>query len=248
MKRHRYIILSAILLIAISSLLYALHYLIFHDPHHIFIFMLGKFAFLPIEVLLVVVIIGKLLESHEKNSMLQKLNMVIGTFFSELGTHLLGDITQFVENVDEVRNKLAIKNDWSEQNYKNALSFVQTFDFRINQNKLNLGVLRDRLGANRDLLVMLLANPNLLEHVSFTDLLWAIFHLMEELGAREKLDDIPQTDLEHIINDIKRVYSRLIGEWIRYCKHLQDMYPYMFSFVVRTHPLQDNPCATVTCD
>ncbi len=248
MKRHRYIILSAILLIAISILLYLLHYLIFLDPHHIFIFMLGDLAFLPIEVLLVVVIIEKLLWSHEKNSMLKRLNMVIGTFFSELGTYLLGDITQFVENVDEVRNKLAIKNDWSEQDYKNALSFVQTFDFRIDQNKLNLNVLRDRLGANRDLLVMLLANPNLLEHVSFTDLLWAIFHLMEELVAREKLDDIPQTDLEHIINDIKRVYSRLIGEWIRYCKHLQDMYPYMFSFVVRTHPLQDNPCATVKCD
>lgn len=247
MKRHRYIILSAILLIAISVLLYLLHYLIFLDPHHIFIYMLGDLAFLPIEVFLVVVIIEKLLESHEKNSMLKRLNMVIGTFFSELGTHLLGDITQFVENMDEVRDKLAIKNDWSEQDYKNALSFVQTFDFRINQNKLNLNVLRDRLGANRDLLVMLLANPNLLEHVSFTDLLWAIFHLMEELGAREKLDDIPQADFEHITGDIKRVYSRLIGEWIRYCKHLQDMYPYMFSFVVRTHPLQDNPCATVTC-
>ncbi|MEA3223785.1 MAG: hypothetical protein U9P49_11560 [Thermodesulfobacteriota bacterium] len=248
MKRHRDIILSAILLLAISSLLYLLHYLVFHDPHHIFIYMLGDLAFLPIEVFLVVVIIERLLESHEKNSMLQRLNMVIGTFFSELGTHLLGDITQWVENVDEVRDKLAITDDWSEQDYKNALSFIQTFDFRINQNKLNLSVLRDRLGANRDLLVMLLANPNLLEHISFTDLLWAIFHLMEELGAREKLDDIPQADLAHITGDIKRVYSRLIGEWIRYCKHLQDMYPYMFSFVVRTHPLQDNPCATVTCD
>jgi len=31
-------------------------------------------------------------------------------------------------------------------------------------------------------LLGLLGNPNLLEHDSFTDLLWAVFHLMEELS------------------------------------------------------------------
>jgi hypothetical protein len=38
--------------------------------------------------------------------------------------------------------------------------------------------------SKRDFLVALMENPNLLEHESFTDLLWAVFHLVEELAVR----------------------------------------------------------------
>ena len=77
------------LLILLSTLLYCLHFQIFGDAHHIFIYMLGDVAFVPIEVLLVTVIIHQLLAAREKQSLLKKMNMVIGTFFSEVGTDLL---------------------------------------------------------------------------------------------------------------------------------------------------------------
>jgi len=32
---------------------------------------------------------------------------------------------------------------------------------------------------------------------------------------------------------------------LRYCRHLQSAYPYIFSIVVRTHPLQAHPDAVV---
>ena len=101
------------------------------------------------------------------------------------------------------------------------------------------------LDEKRNMLVTLLANPNLLEHERFTDLLWAIFHLMEELDARPALTGLPQTDLDHIAGDIQRVYSRLTVEWLLYCRHLQKAYPYIFSIIARTHPLQENPSAIV---
>jgi hypothetical protein len=53
----------------------------------------------------------------------------------------------------------------------------------------------------------------LLEHDSFTDLLLAIFHLSEELAARDTLDGLPQSDYEHLAGDIKRAYTLLIREW-----------------------------------
>ena len=65
-------------------------------------------------------------------------------------------------------------------------------------------------------------NPNLLEHVSFTDLLLAIFHLSEELAARDTLDGLPQSDYEHLAGDIKRAYTLLIREWLAYMMHLKD--------------------------
>ena len=82
-KRNAFIAVLAIVFIALSVIIYFIHYLVFQDAHHIFIFMLGDLAFLPLEVLLVSVIIEHILNRREKQDKLQKLNMVIGTFFSE---------------------------------------------------------------------------------------------------------------------------------------------------------------------
>ncbi len=72
----------ALLLIVASALSYTVHFIIFRDPHHIFLYMIGDFGFLFLDVLLVLLIIERLLSGREKKAMIQKLNMVIGTFFS----------------------------------------------------------------------------------------------------------------------------------------------------------------------
>lgn len=246
MKRHAWIIATAAILTALSAAAYCVHYLIFHDHHHIFIYLVGDIAFVPIEVLLVVLILERMLSRREKHLMLQKLNMVIGTFFSEPGTQLLGMLTEHVENRDELRSHLDVQSDWSNRDFKRALDAVRTFDYKITVTPADLQSLRHTLVDKRGLLLTLLANPNLLEHERFTDLLWAILHLMEELVARDSLADLPATDLAHIAGDVKRAYSHLTVEWLLYCQHLQTAYPFIFSIVVRTHPLQAKPCAIVT--
>jgi hypothetical protein len=88
----------------------------------------------------------------------------------------------------------------------------------------------------------LLENPNLLEHESFTELLWAVFHLTEETACRVDLKQLPDTDCQHLSGDIKRVYGLLISEWLAYMKHLRDNYPYLFHLAARTNPF--NPDAS----
>ena len=61
---------------------------IFGDIHHIPAFLLEDIAFLPIEVLLVTLIIHRLLRNMEKRNRLEKLNMVIGAFYVQVGTSL----------------------------------------------------------------------------------------------------------------------------------------------------------------
>jgi len=87
----------------------------------------------------------------------------------------------------------------------------------------------------------LLQNPNLLEHDEFTDLLWAVCHLTEELEAREILRDLPRYDLKHLEGDIQRAFSLLVREWLSYMQHLRRHYPYIYSLSVRTNPF--NPTA-----
>ena len=76
MKKVRWeIVLGGALIIA-SILLYAWHFLIFHDAHHIFIYLIGDVAFLPLEVLIVTLIIHRLLSHRE----IQWLLMIKHTF------------------------------------------------------------------------------------------------------------------------------------------------------------------------
>ena len=71
-----------LILIALSAFVYLMHYFIFRDAHHIFIYLIGDIAFVFLEVLLVTLVLHQLLHYKEKKSMLNKLDMVIGYFLA----------------------------------------------------------------------------------------------------------------------------------------------------------------------
>ncbi len=239
-------VLIGLLLVSLSALVYFIHYLIFRDSHHIFIYLVGDIAFLPLEVLLVTLIIERLLKEREKQAIFRKLDMLIGAFYSELGKEVLGRISQFSGNRDELMDRLRISNNWKDKDFAAAMQFVERWDPKVDSRKGDLSGLRDFLSGKRDFMVSLLANPNLFEHESFTDLLWAVFHFTEELAARERLTDLPAKDYEHLSGDIDRVYCRLLKGWISYMEHLKEDYPYLFSLAVRTNPYNIDASPIVT--
>ena len=98
----------------------------------------------------------------------------------------------------------------------------------------------------REIMLRMLENPTLLEHETFTELLRAVFHLSEELEAREDFSGLPASDLAHLTNDVKRAYAMLASEWLDYAKYLKDSYPYLFSLAMRLNPfdLQSSPLVT----
>jgi hypothetical protein len=245
MRRYSNLIILAAILILLSAMLYFVHYLIFHDVNHIFIFLLGDLAFLPLEVFLVVIVIERVLASREKQAIMQKLNMVVGAFFSEVGNELLRRILGCFEKSDDIRQHLNVKQNWSRADFNKAIAFARTIKGEIDFGCLDLNDLKKFLVQKRQFLLALLENPNLLEHERFTDLLWATFHLTEELEARESLAGLPASDLKHIAIDTQRVYRLLIVEWLFYAAHLKSKYPYLFSLVARTHPFQERPSPLV---
>lgn len=236
----RWEILLGLFLIVLSVILYLLHYAIFMDPHHIFIYGLGDLAFLPVEVLLVTIIIHRLLSEREKRIRLEKLNMVIGAFFSEFGTKLLAYLSDLDPKLDEIREGLIVTDDWSKKEFHNCCSRLRDYGYEIDAQEVNLENLKTFLVGERDFLLRLLENPNLLEHETFTDLLQAVFHLTEELTHREDVKQASDKDLEHLTGDIKRVYSLLVYEWVAYMEHLKAEYPYLFSLAMRTNPFDQD--------
>ncbi len=83
-----------IYLVCLSILIYSIKYLIISDFQNTYVFVLNALGFLPINVLLVTVVLNKLLAVRSKRDRLEKINMVIGMFFSEMGTHLLSFIAK----------------------------------------------------------------------------------------------------------------------------------------------------------
>jgi hypothetical protein len=246
MKRHKDFLLIAALFITLSVLIYFIHYLIFRDMHHIFIYMIGDLAFVPLEVFLVVLVIERLMNRQEKRVILNKLNMVVGAFFSEVGMQLLGDLLNSMDDHQAISQRLSVRADWTASDFRQASSFALKIEGQADSRRVDLEKLKTFLVTKRIFLLALLENPNLLEHERFTDLLWAVTHLSEELGAREHLADLPKTDLDHLSVDIERVYDRLAAEWINYARHLKSSYPFLFSLILRTHPFQEHPSPVVT--
>jgi hypothetical protein len=101
------------------------------------------------------------------------------------------------------------------------------------------------LSQYKGFMLTLLENPQLFEHDRFTDLLHAVFHLSEELNARERLTDLPTTDYHHLSGDLTRVYSQLVIEWLEYMQHLKKKYPYLFSLSMRMNPFITNASAII---
>jgi hypothetical protein len=240
MKRFSRQILLGLSLIVLSIVFYLLHYAIFRDPHHIFLYLIGDIAFVFNEVLLVTLIIQRLLSEREKRTRLKKLNMVIGAFFSEVGTRLLTYFSDFDPKLDKIRKELVVTNDWSQQEFSSVSKRLKNYDYGVEIQKIQLEDLANFLMGKRDFLLRLLVNPTLLEHESFTELLRTVFHLTEELSNREDLTQLPDTDSQHLSGDIKRAYVLLVHQWFDYMKHLKDNYPYLFSLAMRLNPFDQD--------
>jgi len=243
MKQYKWQIVLGISLVALSAILYYIHFLIYRDAHHIFIYLLGDIAFIPIQVLLVTLIIEGLLNFREKKNKMAKLNMVIGAFFSDTGTKLAEKFFELDPDAERIRSQLVIKDDWTDEKFASAVNHLQKHKYNMKIDRADLEELRTYLLDKRGFLMRLLENSNLLEHDRFTNMLWAVFHLTEELIHRQSLKELPENDKKHLLGDMKRAYKAVIFEWIEYTKHLKAVYPYLFSLAMRTNPF--NPDASI---
>lgn len=234
-----------VLLIAASVFIYYIQITFFQRPADTFFYLLQDMAFVPIQVLLVTIIISELLIWNNKQAMMGKLNMVIGAFYSEMGTDLLRTLSPYDLNNEEFRKNFTLGRGFSEKEYRKLKNYLGRHEYRIESEGRDLEFLKGFLVANRACIMRLLENPNLLEHETFTDLLWAVSHLTEELAYRVNVRDLTAPDRAHLEDDIKRAYGLLTMEWLAYVRHLRKEYPNMFSLVVRINPFDPHASAEV---
>ncbi len=241
----RWKLVAGVLLVTLTLAMFTAHYMIFQDAHHLFIFFVGDLAFIPIEVLVITLIIDQMLESREKQQRMEKLNMVIGTFFSRIGTPLLEQLVQADTDIDHLKEHLIIGTDWHNEMFRDVQTCLKDHSCSVAIDLIDMESLKSFLASHEDFLLRLVENPMVFEHETFTDLILAINHLDEELKARDNLFSLPLSDLAHLAKDIQRVYSQLVPEWLKYMEYLKEHYPYLFSLAIRKNPFDQTASVVI---
>lgn len=173
----------------------------------------------------------------------EKINMVSGLFFSEMGNDLLKHFIQFDDEVGTLYKNLKISIKWENEDFNKAYNLIEKHPVSINSHKGQMQDLLEHMQNRSDLLLRLIENPSLQEHELFSELLRAIFHLRDELSHRNNLSQLLDSDRKHLEGDISRVYKLLIFEWLHYLRYIKKNYDYLFSLATRTNPF--DPDATI---
>lgn len=228
MKNFKHYILVSFILIFTSFIMFLFHYLIFGQLENTIYYSLMSLCFIPINILGVTLVFEKLENRRAKIERLNKLNMLVGLFFSDVGFNLLkliavGDTKINYLNLDfnDIRsctNKLA--------NHEHDISF----------DLIDYPKLKQLVIGSREILSTLIANENVLEHEIFTDLLMALMHLRDEILFIQHKEELNHDDCIHLKGDLIRVYKTLTIQWINYLSHLKQFYPFQYNSAIKYNP------------
>lgn len=229
-----------LLLLLLSFFIYYLQIYIFNNTEQTLFYLFQDLAFLPISVILISYVLQKYSKNKEKEENFKKLQIVVSAFYSELGTTLIRKISVFDKNLTLFKEKVDLRNEIDSNEKKTKLNQIIKFDYDMDIEISDLEDLKSFLTSKKTYITRMFENPNMLEHSRFLEMLWAVFHILDELENREDLNKLPLNDKKHLDNDLKRAYPLLIIEWLEYMYYLNKEYPYLYSLAIRKSPFEVN--------
>ncbi len=114
----------------------------FHDTHHLFIFLVADIAFIPLEVFFVTVVIDRILEKREKGHLIEKLNMLVGLFFSEVGLEMLRAFADADTKLATIKSGCELTMNWKEEDFERLTSKLNKHEHSLDASKMNIGALK----------------------------------------------------------------------------------------------------------
>ena len=229
-------IILVIILSIISASLYLLQNYFVYNPQDTIFYLFQDLAFIPIQAIIVTMVLNKLINIIEQKHELKKINVIMSSFFSETGSAILHALSAYNDNHDELIKLLDIRNFKDKKTLTAMQKKLREFTYIISVTAEDLEQLRAILIQYKPALLDILQNANLYEHDAFTDMLWPIFHVSDELNSRGDLRELSPADVEHIRKDILRAYPKIVSEWVHYLGYLKDEYPYLFVTALRKNP------------
>ncbi len=215
-------------LVLVSVCIYLLQLVIFHDPHNTFFYILQDMAFMPFTIAIATIVVGEVMNSREKKERVEKTRMLTSSFFTELGAGLMQELlehAEYEEDLEQIlhRDLYDEKTD-QEQLQKKVLNAA----VKVNLTEESYSALMRMITERQTMLLVISSNPVLLDHECFTDLLWGIFHLIDEYRLRGEYQKLSEADLVHLEHDFETVLRLLIVNWITNVRYMKQTYPNFF--------------------
>lgn len=203
-----------LLLLCASALLYAIHYLIFRDLHHLAIFGLHELAFVPLEVILVTLGLDQLVEKTHREEARSKISIIETLYFNESGGTMLRYLTSFDPDAARLRELLQVTEDWHSSDFRQAIRQLKSYPFLLDLDRIDFFGLHYHLSQRHEYYRSMLENPALTQSEAFTEMIMKIYLLWEELDGRTNLYQLPEKDRNYLAELLHEIYRELTEYWL----------------------------------
>ena len=123
-EHNKWKVKFSILMVILIIIIYGSNYLVLQDAHHIISYVWTHLGFIPVDILIVAFILEGIIEKKEKEAMLEKLDMLMSTFFSEVGNDLITQLSKANKFKADTANLKSIKN-WTDEDYAKKLEEIK---------------------------------------------------------------------------------------------------------------------------
>jgi len=233
-------------LLLLTLVIYGLKTLLVGDIEGTKKFLFNAMGVLPLNLLLITFIFNKLLGMHTKKALSKKRNMLMNAFFSEFGTTLLRTMVRFDSSRKELLDCSDSIEKWEGEKLIRLRKCFRKYIPVLKIELTELTELHKLLNKQHHYILTLLQHPAMQAHENFSDLVWAMFHLEDELNHRDGEHNLPETDVAHLTGDLLRAYTLLLSQWVEYMGYLKTDYPYLYSLAIRTSPFNEKTSAVIT--
>lgn len=228
-----------------SFVIAVLQFLIFKDARNMAFYLLQDLLFLPLSLMFITLVLDNLIKRREKQEHLERSHILVSEFYSEFGIEILHDFNRDLRNLPEWKKAVCVQADWKEKDFEAAMKKVSHLDGDFDVSGAQLIALFEELGRHKTFIMTYFHTPTLGQHDEFMQMLWAVYHVWDELKSRDDLSNLPHKDLLHLQGDLLRAYRLLVKEWLRYMAQLRQAYPYLFSMASRKNPFTDEGSMTM---
>ncbi|MDD5922790.1 MAG: hypothetical protein PUC44_06395 [Eubacteriales bacterium] len=215
-----------LILAAVSAGIYALQILFFHDPGTTFFYIFQDLAFIPISIAITTVVVGSIMDERSKRDSRAKTRMLMGTFFSGIGAKLMVVLLRAADHT--IAAKDAMASCYSRVPEEERIERIRQTDFNITLDQETYDQTRELLEGWETELMILSSNPLLLEHETFTELLFGLFQLMDEFRLRGNYENLNEDAVSHMGEDFSRVLRLLLLCAFENRKYTQENFPVFY--------------------
>ncbi len=213
----------------LSACIYIAQLWIFHDPQTTFFYILQDMAFLPLSIAIATIIVGEVMSAREKKERIQKTKMLTSSFYSEMGAALMLQLYRVSVCDSKISDIVAGRWAQSVEAVSALQDMLRSASIHVQITEEAYTEIRTLILEKQTQLLIIASNPVLLDHEDFTNMLWGIFHLVDEFRLRGEYVQLSQADRAHFNSDFADVLRMLLVNWVSNITYMQETYPNFFT-------------------